>query len=174
MWRLVTADGSSDKLCTATKVAKPATDSGTCTILRNTSTSLMTLALLNKCKHLYNSSLACPMDPGTIQCQTALSQSELSFWKLRDGIDWANLRHYKKKHRLLPIHQKDIPFVGPIPSWPLFIMRPDFFFLLSASHLHFSGARSSGRCSGPFIPTTHNRISLGNYLGKFQNDMVEI
>ena len=97
MWRLVTADGSSDKLCTATKVAKLATDSGTCTILRNTSTSLMTLALLNNFKHLYNSSLACPMGPSTIQCQTALSQSELSFWKLREGIDWVNLRHCKKK-----------------------------------------------------------------------------
>ena len=173
MWRLVTADGSSDKLCTATKVAKLATDSGTCTILRNTSTSLMTLALLNKCKHLYNSSLACPMGPSTIQCQTALSQSELSFWKLREGIDWANLRHYKKNHRLLPIHQKDIPFVGLGPSWPLFIMRPDFFFLLSAVHLHSSGARSSGQ--RPFHShSKHNRISLGNYSGKSQSMLMRV
>ena len=44
-------------------------------------------------QHLYNSSLACPLSPSTIQCQTALSQSELSFWKLREGIDRANLRH---------------------------------------------------------------------------------
>ena len=131
----------------------------TCTILRNTSTSLMTIVLLNNFKHLYNSSLACPMGPSTIQCQTALSQSELSFWKLRDGIDWANLRHYKKNHRLLPIHQKDIPFVGLGPSWPLLIMRPDFFFLLSASHLHSSGARSSGQVALSFPPCITEYLS---------------
>ena len=145
----------------------------TCTILRNTSTSLMTPALLNNFKHLYNSSLACPMDPGTIQCQTALSQSELSFWKLRECIDWVNLRHYKKKP----------PVAANSPERHTFCWTGSKLASLHyEARLLFSFERLPPAFfwgpvvwpGSPFIPTRHKRISLRNYSGKSQGMLMEV